>query len=126
VGVPSGKVKVKLSRYRHAGANANRKYDSYSFLITALDEVSGQLHAPAVFYRRESTPVPTGQEAGWASELVWTQRVKEESFASAEDPYRYCHKLNNSCTVCMDNIAQNCWSLTRNIYTNFTMTCNAT
>jgi hypothetical protein len=26
-------------------------------------------------------PVPTGQEAGWASELVWTQRPQEKSFA---------------------------------------------
>jgi len=29
--------------------------------------------------------VLTGQEAGWASELVWTQRLEEKSFAPAGD-----------------------------------------
>jgi hypothetical protein len=33
--------------------------------------VSGQQHAPAVLYSLEWTPVPTGQEVGWASVLVW-------------------------------------------------------
>jgi hypothetical protein len=28
---------------------------------------------------------PTGQEAGWASELVWTQRLEEKSFVSVGD-----------------------------------------
>jgi hypothetical protein len=30
-------------------------------------------------------PVPIGQEAGWAPEQVWTQRIEEESFASDRD-----------------------------------------
>jgi hypothetical protein len=30
-------------------------------------------------------PVPIGEEAGWASEPVWTQRLEEKSFASAGD-----------------------------------------
>jgi hypothetical protein len=30
-------------------------------------------------------PVLIGQEAGWASELVWTQRLEEKSFVSAGD-----------------------------------------
>jgi hypothetical protein len=30
-------------------------------------------------------PVPIVQEAGWASELVWTQRLEEKSFAPAGD-----------------------------------------
>jgi hypothetical protein len=29
--------------------------------------------------------MPIGQEAGWASELVWTQRLEEKFFASAGD-----------------------------------------
>jgi hypothetical protein len=29
--------------------------------------------------------VPIGKEAGWASEMVWTQRVEEKFFASARD-----------------------------------------
>jgi hypothetical protein len=31
-------------------------------------------------------PVPIVLEAGWASELIWMQRLGEESFASAGDP----------------------------------------
>jgi hypothetical protein len=30
-------------------------------------------------------PVPIGQEAGWASEVVWTQRIEEKSFVSDGD-----------------------------------------
>jgi hypothetical protein len=33
----------------------------------------------------ERTPVPIVHEAGWASELVWTQRLEGKSFASAGD-----------------------------------------
>jgi hypothetical protein len=52
--------------------------------------VSGQRHVPAVLYPREKgPPVPIVQEAGWAPEPVWTQRLEEKSFAPAGD-------LNNS------------------------------
>jgi hypothetical protein len=48
--------------------------------------VSGQRHAPSALYAPEKeSPISIGQEAGWALELVWTQRLKEKSFASAED-----------------------------------------
>jgi hypothetical protein len=33
----------------------------------------------------EGPPVPIVQEAGWAQEPVWTQRLEEESFFSAGD-----------------------------------------
>jgi hypothetical protein len=39
--------------------------------------VSGQRHAPAAIWPAERTPVPIVQEAGWASEPVWTQRLEE-------------------------------------------------
>jgi hypothetical protein len=48
-----------------------------------LEAVSGQRHALTAIYPQERTPVPIGQKAGWASELVWTQRLKETYFASA-------------------------------------------
>jgi hypothetical protein len=54
-------------------------------VTSALDGVSGQRHAPAALYPGKGPPVPTGQEAGLASELVWTQRLEEKSFASAGD-----------------------------------------
>jgi hypothetical protein len=47
--------------------------------------VSGQRHAPAALYPGEMTPVPIGQEAGWATEPVWTQRLEEKSFVSTGD-----------------------------------------
>jgi hypothetical protein len=33
----------------------------------------------------KESPVPTVQEAGWAPEPVWTQRLQEKSFAPAGD-----------------------------------------
>jgi hypothetical protein len=33
----------------------------------------------------KGTPVPIGQETGWAAESDWTQRVEEKLFASAGD-----------------------------------------
>jgi hypothetical protein len=48
--------------------------------------VSGQHHAPAALYPRgKDPPVPIVQEAGWAPEPVWTQRLEEKSFAPAGD-----------------------------------------
>jgi hypothetical protein len=40
--------------------------------------VSTQRHAPAALCPGERTPVPIVQEAGWASEPVWTQRLEEK------------------------------------------------
>jgi hypothetical protein len=37
------------------------------------------------FSPAERTAVPIGQNAGWASELVWTQRLEEKSFVSTWD-----------------------------------------
>jgi hypothetical protein len=34
---------------------------------------------------RKGPPVPIVQEAGWAPEPVWTQRLEKKSFASAAD-----------------------------------------
>jgi hypothetical protein len=46
--------------------------------------VSGQRHAPAALLPLGKGPaVPIGQEAGWAPEPVWTQRLEEKSFAPA-------------------------------------------
>jgi hypothetical protein len=46
--------------------------------------VSGQHHAPAALLAPGTgSPVPIVQEAGWAPEPVWTQRLEETFFASA-------------------------------------------
>jgi hypothetical protein len=57
--------KERVSRYtprRHLGGEEGR-CSSYSFLISALDGVSGQHHAPAALYPRGTDPpVPIVQE----------------------------------------------------------------
>jgi hypothetical protein len=46
--------------------------------------VSGQRHALAALYLPvKGPPVHIGQEAGWASEVVWTQRLEEKFYACA-------------------------------------------
>jgi hypothetical protein len=48
--------------------------------------VSGQRHAPAALLPPgKGPPAPIVQEAGWAPEPVWTQRIEEKSFAPAGD-----------------------------------------
>jgi hypothetical protein len=54
--------------------------------------VSGQLHAQPRFTPGKAIPVPTVQEAGWAPEPVWTQRIEEKFF-------RLCRGSNLDNTV---------------------------
>jgi len=49
-------------------------------------EVSGHLHAPATLTPRKSPLVPTGQEAGWAPELVWTWWWRVSSTCPPQNP----------------------------------------
>jgi hypothetical protein len=57
-----------------------RGYSSHSFSNSALMRVSDQRHALDALYPGEGPPVPIVQEAGWASEPVWTQRLEENMF----------------------------------------------
>jgi hypothetical protein len=62
-------------------AMGERRYSSYSFTTSALD--GGEWSAsPAcrALPRGKEPPVPIVQEAGWAPEPVWTQRLQEKSF----------------------------------------------
>jgi hypothetical protein len=58
-----------------------RKYSSCSFLTSALEGGEWSASRPG----HALPPVPTGQEAGWAPEPVWTQRLEEKSSASVGD-----------------------------------------
>jgi hypothetical protein len=80
------KSKIRLYCYLHSGEKGERSYNSYSFLTSTLDRVSGQRHALALLYLQGKDPrVPIGLGAGWASELVWTQRLEEKSFSCPGD-----------------------------------------
>jgi hypothetical protein len=56
-------------------------YSSYSFLTSVLDvgELVSVTPRPR-FAPGKGPPVPIVQEAGWASEPVWIQRLQEKSF----------------------------------------------
>jgi hypothetical protein len=79
-------VRVKLSRCSHAGAKEEMTYSSYSFLTSALNGGEWSESRPG----RALPTVPIVQKAGWASKLVWTQRLEEKSFASAGIKPRSC------------------------------------
>jgi hypothetical protein len=63
-----------------------RRYSSYSFATSALDEGEWSASRPGrALPPGKGPPVPIVQEAGWAPEPVWTQRIEEKYFASAGD-----------------------------------------
>jgi hypothetical protein len=68
------------------GAWGERRYSSHSFSTSALDggEWSESRPGRALAPGKEP-PVPIVQEAGWAPESVWTQKLEKKSFASAGD-----------------------------------------
>jgi uncharacterized membrane protein len=70
-----------------------RRHSSYSLTTSVLEGVNGQRQAPAALLPPgKGPPVPIGQEAGWATEPVWTQRLEEKSF-------RLCRGSNLNCSV---------------------------
>jgi hypothetical protein len=56
-------------------------YSSYSFSTSALNGGEWSASRPGLALAPgKGPPVPIVQEAGWASEPVWTQRLEEKSF----------------------------------------------
>jgi hypothetical protein len=81
-----GEGKGKAVPLHAMEAFGGRRYSSYSFTTSAVNGVSGQrLATAALLLPGKGPPVPIVQEAGWALEPVWTQRLEEKSFASAGD-----------------------------------------
>jgi hypothetical protein len=70
---------------RHKGAWRERMYSSYSFSTSALDGGEWSSRHGRALAPGKGPLVPIVQEAGWAPEPVWTQRIEEKSFASAGD-----------------------------------------
>jgi hypothetical protein len=61
-----------------------RRYSSYSFSTSALDVGEWSASRPGRALATGKGPlVPIVQEAGWAPELVWTQRLRKNPFACA-------------------------------------------
>jgi hypothetical protein len=78
---------------RHDGAWGDKRYSSYSFSTSALDGGQWSGSRPGLALApRKGPPVPIVQEAGWAPELVWTQRIQEKSFC-------LCRASNLDCPV---------------------------
>jgi hypothetical protein len=65
----------------HRGALRERRYSSYSFTTSELGGDEWSVSQPGHALAPEEGPlVPIVQEAGWAPEPVWTQRLQEKSF----------------------------------------------
>jgi hypothetical protein len=61
-------------------------YTSYTFTTSALDGGEWSASRPGrALPPEKGPPVPIVQEAGCASESVWTHRLEEKSFAPAGD-----------------------------------------
>jgi hypothetical protein len=75
--VKKGKVVPLHSIEAHLG---DRRYSSYSFLTSALEGGEWSASRPGrTLPPGKEPPVPIVQEAGWAPEPVWTQRLGKES-----------------------------------------------
>jgi hypothetical protein len=61
-----------------------RRYSSYSFTTSVVDEGERSASRPGrPLHPGKGPPVAIVQEAGWAPEPVWIQRLEEKSFALA-------------------------------------------
>jgi hypothetical protein len=62
--------------WRHMGGE--KRYNSYSYLTSALDGGEWSASRPGrALPLGKGPPLPILQEAGWAPEPVWTQRLEE-------------------------------------------------
>jgi hypothetical protein len=77
---------AKQSRYTPRRRLGERRYSSYLFLTSALDGGEWSASRPGrALAPGKGPPVPIVQEAAWAPEPVWTQRLEEKSFDPAGD-----------------------------------------
>jgi hypothetical protein len=84
-------IHKKLSHYTPRRRLCERRYSSYSFSTLTLDGGERSASRPGrALSPGKGPPVPIVQEAGWAPEPVWTQRLQEKSF-------RLCRGSNLDC-----------------------------
>jgi hypothetical protein len=70
--------KLKLSHYTPQAFWGEKRYNSYSFSTSALDGEWLASRPGRTFAPGEGSTVPIVQEAGWAPEPVWTQRLEKK------------------------------------------------
>jgi hypothetical protein len=76
--------KLKLSHYTPRWRLGERRYSSYSFSTSTLNEGEWSASRTArVLAPGKGSAVPTVQVAGRAQEPVWTRRLEEKFSASA-------------------------------------------
>jgi hypothetical protein len=76
-----------------------RRYSSYSFLTSALGGGEWSASRPGrPLPPDKEPPVPIVQEAGWAPEPVWTQRLEEKSSAPVGDRTPAVQSVIRHCT----------------------------
>jgi hypothetical protein len=84
--VERNNTQKEVPQHTYGDAVGERIYGSYSFITLRLDGGEWSASRPGCALRPgKGHPVPVGQEAGWAPELVWTQRLHEKSVATAGD-----------------------------------------
>jgi hypothetical protein len=72
--------KLKLSHNTLRRRLGGEEYSSYSFSTSALDAGEWSASCPGrALAPEKGPPEPIVQEAGWAPEPVWTQRLQEKS-----------------------------------------------
>jgi hypothetical protein len=75
------KLKLNLFHYTPRRRMEERRYSSYSFPTSSLDGGEWSASRPGrALAPGKGPPVPVVQEAGWAPQLVRTQRLEEKSF----------------------------------------------
>jgi hypothetical protein len=83
IGLASSPKKAKaVPLHAMKALGGGEEHSSYSYSTSALDGGEWSASRPGRALAPEKGPlVPIVQEAGWAPEAVWTQRLEEKSFA---------------------------------------------
>jgi hypothetical protein len=79
-------LKLKIVKRGRLICRSSKYGNSYSYLTSALDGGEWSASRPGrTLPPGKELPVPIGQEAGWAPEPVWTQRLEETFSAPVGD-----------------------------------------
>jgi hypothetical protein len=83
-----------MYRTHHTGAKGERRN---SYLTSVLEEGKWLASHPSAPYPGKGPPVPIVYEAGWTSELVWTQGLEERILY-------LCRESNRGRSVCIQTL----------------------